>query len=955
MALVVVAVGAVGACGGTTDPMAAAPDAGVPATDAGPDAHPDADPDRTCASGVAEFGVCPPEPPRQSEALDCPSGALDDHGICPPTPPAPPLFASWPCAEGWRPRAAVDEFPTGVAPFTVCEPAPTQLDCAPGLLPLVGRGCVPLGPECPDGDWPDETLLRARAPSHDGRIVYVRPDGVGAGSRDAPFGTVSAAVQAATDGDIVALAPGDYSDNIEIHTRVAIVGSCAEGSRLRAPADSDTTATIVVTSTLTVADLTVIGPAPGISVARAGALDARGIAIAGARRVGIETFGAPVSLDHTLIEGTLTSLADGTGGHGLDVWQGGRATVTAAAILSNHEVGVFADGRGSQIELADAIIADTDGRDAGILGYGLHTQAGASATASRIWLRGNQGIGVAAFGRGSSLVLTDATVAGTRYQPADGRHGRGLQAQEGASVQLTRVVFSGNHDVGVSFAGSDVDATDLVVEGTAPPLRAGQGRGISAAMGGTVALRRTVVAGNREAGLLADAGTRMTAADLLIVDTLTTAQGAPGRGLFVQDGAEVLLERAVIARSQGLGCAATLGASLEASDLSVDATAPDGAGEQGYGVFAVAAGTIDVHRLAVTASHRTGVYCADPGSRIDIADGVVANTHPQRSDGLGGRGVDVSTGAALRATRLRVSRNVGVGIFAGGPQGTTLALEDVTILDTQTTDAEPGGRGLSVTAGTNCSVERAAIVGNRDIGVAVRGPDATVHMVDVSVRGTLPRADGRFGLGLALLDAADLRGERIELTQNHCFGLFAVGSETRAEVDDISIVDTQPQRSDARFGYGLYVVNAAAVDLTRTRLVRSHQVAALVGLGGAATLDDLSIEDTLEAACGAACADDSGGSGLVVVHGGTIDVAHFLIRRSDLAGFQMAGDVDVEARDGLITDNVIGVALSAPDVDLATSFERVRTFGNVRDRDFSDVPAPDPEDGLASLGPVLDE
>ena len=144
-------------------------------------------PDESCPSGERvgfesfDGGVCLPEQPRATPAADCPSGeylAVDgmaEPGIC---TPEPPRLGDWACPTGWRSEPMLQDEAGTAAPFTEfatgqnCRPPAADLAteaCPPGeyLVPT-SSACEPVPSTCPAGTatsatrWPTCCSATAR-------------------------------------------------------------------------------------------------------------------------------------------------------------------------------------------------------------------------------------------------------------------------------------------------------------------------------------------------------------------------------------------------------------------------------------------------------------------------------------------------------------------------------------------------------------------------------------------------------------------------------------------------------------------------------------------------------------------------------------------------------------------------------------------------------------------------
>ncbi|HKO91284.1 MAG TPA: hypothetical protein VJU61_09040, partial [Polyangiaceae bacterium] len=179
-------------------------------------------------------------------------------------------------------------------------------------------------------------------------------------------------------------------------------------------------------------------------------------------------------------------------------------------------------------------------------------------------------------------------------------------------------------------------------------------------------------------------------------------------------------------------------------------------------------------------------------------------------------------------------------------------------------------------------------------------------------------------------------------------------------------------------GRGVEVTSGAAVILNRAIVASSRDYAVVVAgpdpaqltrlldqfprgsqgpLPERTTLElyDVSIHDTLVAACAeSSCADAAGGGGIALLSGASLELDTFDIRSSALVGMQVLPGATLAAKTGTITKNAAGVNVQGSGVDLSKSFDDVRVTGNDVDNDTRELPAPAISDLLGRSAGRLD-
>ena len=154
----------------------------------------------------------------------------------------------------------------------------------------------------------------------------------------------------------------------------------------------------------------------------------------------------------------------------------------------------------------NVVIEDTKEKVSdGSRGWGMQVSDGAQVSFTRGLVSGNRDVGVVVGSAGTIATFEDVVIEDTQEEASDGSGGQGLQIQEGAQVSFTRGLVSGNRDVGVLVGDAALVATfeDVVIEDTQEEASDGTGgRGLNIQEGAQVSFTRGLVSGNREMGIL---------------------------------------------------------------------------------------------------------------------------------------------------------------------------------------------------------------------------------------------------------------------------------------------------------------------------------------------------------------------------------------------------------------------------------------------------------------------
>ncbi len=598
--------------------------------DAGRDAMPDAD------AGPMVMQVEPPEMPM---------------------PPMAPRFAD--CEAGWA--------RSGDGP---CAPYPSAtLDCADDEVHLPGTAaCVRLGNACgANGTYSID--LPSGAPV---RYVDANATAAGDGTRSSPHRSLSDAFDAAASGEILALAPGTYAGPFSVPPRVTVWGACVAGTKLTA--DRGEAAVLVTGAGVVLRSLSVVdSDAPGIT-AQGGTLTLRDVAILRAKTAALNAFaGGTIDADGISIRDTRPQ-ADGGFGRGITI-DDSIGTIAHAFIDANLELGVTVLGRTSRLTFSDSIVRGTESqpRDHSY-GIGIDV-SGATSTLTRVVVEGNRMIGISADGAGTSLTMSEVVVRGTRSAEADGHFGRALSVSGGATVDGTHLVLEDNQEAGmvIDSSGTEVTIRDSIVARNRPREDDGDlGSGAILRSGSHTVFERVQLVANHDIGVMVEGeGTRVELTDVVIEDTEPDVDLNTGRGMNVQEGAEVSVLRARIEGNQEMGVIAAQSlVSLE--DVVVRNTTGRGTDRRfGRGIGVQADAKLTLRRVLLDDNMELALAVMD-GATAMIEDLSVRGTMRQHVDDLGSSGILVHGAATVDATRIDIQQVRLIGVLTGEASTVTL-------------------------------------------------------------------------------------------------------------------------------------------------------------------------------------------------------------------------------------------------------------------------------------------
>jgi hypothetical protein len=415
-----------------------------------------------------------------------------------------------------------------------------------------------------------------------------------------------------------------------------------------------------------------------------------------------------------------------------------------------------------------------------------------------------------------------------------------------------------------------------------------------------------------------------------------------GRALEVVTGSSATVARAAF-ESARHDAVLVVGSSVELSDVVVRGTRERASDLQfGRGLTVGALGDVRAERSVFEDNRDNGVI-AEEGPSTAVLDGVVVRATREAGASFGaGRGVSVQRGATLALRRALVHDNTEAGVSAL-ETSTSLELEDAIVADTRA-GARTGelGRGVDTDLGAALAATRVLVSGNHEGGVAF-GERATGMVADLAVLDTESEPGSTtFGRGLTLQGGADVTADRARLERNREAAVLISDDGTRLVARDFTIIDTRARESDGALGHGLHAQLGATLSVERAVVERAREVAVVSGGAGTSmVLSHLVVRDTLERECAATTCAELPAGVAVGVYDGLVDVTHFLLTGSALAGAQLARNGALDLHHGAVTHNVVGVNVQIPGYDLSRLMDDVRYEDNGVALDTSDLPVPD--------------
>ena len=778
------------------------------------------------------------------------------------------------CAPGFQPSSD----------GAFCEPVYDE--CAPDELPLLGGGCVPVGPQWSELEGGEPTFDQCQ-PNH-----LALPGGGCrlAGPRSCPDLWGATGPGDCKPGDVRPCRAGWVPGPEELYCVPAFVpptyaGSCPTGFP-DPPADALGVAYVEASSACT-NDCGTEGlpfssiqaavdhlPEGGAALVAAGEYDGglvidKGVQIVGACRTGVvlttpeESEADPdVPLSDYLVTvdspepvrlSNLTVLAPaggfyqtGSGPVELEsvtvVARGGEAVrVTPGSLVAladcrvvvagEAKAGVVVDG-GSAVLEETAIVRDPDCTGGGTTGIAASGGADVEIRYSHLW--DHTQAGVLARDAGTVVELVESSVAG----PVDGPEqdaGFGVDAGDEAKVVIKGCALDGcSVSAILACDGANVQVQGSVMINTRGDTEHEHGHGARAVSGGAVRLTRTVVERDRDVGVVVEGLNSSLELDTVSIRHIREGRfGFKGKGLQVAAGATVKGSQLLVEECKNSGVEIANRTVADFEYLVVRGIKVDESGLKSRGVHVESGSQVRLRQCVIQGNESRGLIVGAEGAVVEMDRCALIDNYAG-PDGFWGQGAVIGKGGLLVASGLLVSGNTENGI-ALQSSDSLLELTDSIIRNTKGLSWTGAGVGLYAEFGGEATVRHTLIESNPMGGVVVAEGSKLV-MADSVVRNNFSDSSQKWGLGVAVQFGSDawIDGCLIEGNQDH--GLGVTHEHSYLDLRRSTIRNTRA--NDAGYmGYGVLVKAGATATVNGAVIIGNTFLGmGVVGEGSQATV-----------------------------------------------------------------------------------------------------------------------
>jgi len=549
-------------------------------------------------------------------------------------------------------------------------------------------------------------------------------------------------------------------------------------------------------------------------------------------------------------------------------------------IVGTTEVPGRADVEPCGIAIADSVGVEVSGLGVLSLGFGITAANSTGWTLSDVEVGGSEGVAFLAVGASEGIVRR-AWVHDVAPMP--GFAAAGLLVIDGSKVTVEGSLFETVEGIGLhaTTADTSLDVWETTVRASGFP-EAASARGVTIDTDSIASLHDVLVEQNEGTGFLVGLGAAATLERCVVRDSYAWGGNVSGIGIQASGGAKLAISDSRIAGNTEFG----LFMSDAGTEVSLEGTVIAGtlctvSGDYGYGVVVTDEAVLTASGSVIESNRGVGVSVRHPASTALMRGTLIRSTEPDLA-GHPARGLEVVDFAEANLNRCLIEGNsdLGIGVLF---MGAVLELADSVVRDTQATGNQPySGIGIVVQEKASVTLSNSLLDRNIGCGLSVKDGGAMAIADHCVVRNTQPDADGLFGRGIDVSEGKLTLSNSL-VAGNTEFGVAVSGSGSEATVDASRIAGTIPN-AQGKQGHGIQAALLAQMTVRDSIVEKSAGIGVKVMHAGTnmaverSIIRDTKLNATGEFGIGlqaiGACFVDVLGSVVVGNHAAGIDVRH---------------------------------------------------------------------------------
>ena len=501
---------------------------------------------------------------------------------------------------------------------------------------------------------------------------------------------------------------------------------------------------------------------------------------------------------------------------------------------------------------------------------------------------GSVGVGLFASG-GAQVRLERVWLHDTLAGDGPGLDGLGIWLTKGAAVEAERSLIEAVLGSGVyaSDSGTTVGLTDTSIRATGTNANGYGGYGLRVKFNAVGTLERTVLEDNCSAGAFAASKAGLSLSQSVIRGTKPGDANWLGLGIGAIGGSTVQVSQCMLEDNAASGI--SIGQSGTQALVERSVVRAGSEATLGDGVSVELGATVVLNGSAVEGCTKVGVISLDAGSKVIMAGTVVRDIKAGTVNDSAG--VAAFNGGALELSGCVVEETVGIGVTAIGPES-IVEIEDSVVRNT--VPAQHGEAvGVQAGLGGSLTLDRMLLEGNAHIAVGIYHEASSATIQRTIIADSVPDATGEFGLGMQVSEQGVVTVSHSLLSGNSDSGIGVFHEGTFAKVIGVVVRNTLPT-AENRFGRGVRAGGGS------TTVLRDCVIEGNADVGVAAFEKGTQIDIANTLVRNTKPAGSGFGKGVLAVEGSGVTVSDSLIE-----GNTEAGIVGLHSGTNLVVQNSV--------------------------------------------------
>jgi hypothetical protein len=496
----------------------------------------------------------------------------------------------------------------------------------------------------------------------------------------------------------------------------------------------------------------------------------------------------------------------------------------------------------------------------------------------------NMGMGV--FTAFSHVYLTKSWIAETEPGPTEILYGGGVHAGSEGELSIIESVIEDVHKCGASVTGSNtfLSISNSVIRNIIPDANGiGSGVQIAGQSKCTLSVTHSVIEHTTGSGILRNGPGSCEISETIVRDTYQAPEGDTPAGIYIKAPGPVKIDKTTVQDTEGHGifCYAP-GTAMTVDHCTLIDNTMAGDDPENYSVGLVAYEGCEavVTGTTISGTHSIGLLAHGKKTTMD-ASGVVVHGAGSGPASIEASGSTAWGGATMTLNRSVIEQSVRRGVEAVN-SGTNVFVVDSVVR--RTTAGDQNAFGINADYKATVSITGSVVEDSATIGLTVFNSSTKMTITDSLVRGPAEGSTTSGGRGAQVLGGGLLELLRTRIEDSRTLGVSVESDGSMANISSSVIRTTRPEYTGST-AIGLQVFGMGRANLDNTLVEESTGVGiAVTDAGSTVALARVQCSQT-----SAIPGENPSGAGIQVSDGATLSMTDSLIKDADLVGLLVGG------------------------------------------------------------------